>query len=209
MKGYIKKLLRENLIKENAIGKRLIVVDVQPEYEKAFGRMHYELFSYINENYSELGGLTFLYNGYDTLGMISEEEYRMWLVDCGLDEDIAYEVELYDKGYAFFRFCIDNDIEHDSIVNLVRYMYDNGVNDSRDLDEEFWNGFVDDYGDENIRELLEYAGDCISVPDLMDYLSRLNNIVLVGGGINECLKEVEIALDALGKNYQTWDKFTY
>jgi hypothetical protein len=209
MKGFIKKLLREELLNESAIGKRLIIVDVQPEYEKVFGNMHYELFSYININYNKLGGLTFLYNGYDTLGMISESEYREWLFENGLDEDIAYDVELYDKGYAFFRFCIDNDIEHDSVVNLVRHMYKNDINDSRDLDSDFWDSFVDNYGDENIRELIENADDCISVPDLMEYLNRFNNIVLVGGGINECLKEVEIALDALDKNYQTWDKFTY
>jgi hypothetical protein len=209
MKQYIKILLREGLLTEDSIGKRLIIVDVQPEYEKVFGNMHYELFSYININYNKLGGLTFLYNGYDTLGMISESEYREWLFENGLDEDIAYDVELYDKGYAFFRFCIDNDIEHDSIVNLVRHMYKNDINDSRDLDSDFWDSFVDNYGDENIRELIENADDCISVPDLMEYLNRFNNIVLVGGGINECLKEVEIALDALDKNYQTWDKFTY
>jgi hypothetical protein len=33
--------------------------------------------------------------------------------------------------------------------------------------------------------------------------------VLCGGGINECLKEVEIALDALNKTYTTFDRFTY
>jgi hypothetical protein len=88
-------------------------------------------------------------------------------------------------------------------------MYKNDINDSRDLDSDFWDSFVDNYGDENIRELIENADDCISVPDLMEYLNRFNNIVLVGGGINECLKEVEIALDALDKNYQTWGKFTY
>lgn len=209
MKGFIKKLVREGLIVERAEGRHLIVVDVQPEYSSAFGRMGMELFSYINENRSKLAGLTFLYNGADTLGMISEGDYRMWLTEEGLDEDIAYEVTMYDKGYAFFRYCIDNGIEHDSIVRLVKYMYENGVNDSRDLDEDFWNGYIGEYGDEDMRELLEYADDCIHVPDLMDFLSRLNNVVLVGGGVNECLREVEIAMDALGKSFETWDRFTY
>ena len=209
MKGLIKRLLREGLIKEDAVGKHLIVVDVQPEYENYMGNLPSELFTYINENYSELRGLTFLYNGEDTLGMISEGEYRDWLYDNGLDEDIAYDVTLYDKGYAFFRYCIDNGIEHDSIVTLVKHMHDNNVNDSRDLDEEFWDSFTSEHGDIDIRDLLEYADDCINIPDLMDILNRLNNVVLVGGGVNECLREVEIAMDALGKQYITWDKYTY
>lgn len=209
MKELIKRLLREGLIKENAVGKHLIVVDVQPEYKNYMGNLPSELFNYINENHSELNGLTFLYNGEDTLGMIGDGEYRMWLVDNGLDEDIAYEVTLYDKGYAFFRYCIDNGIEHDSIVALVKHMHDNNVNDSRDLDDKFWNSFTSEHGDIDIRDLLEYADDCISIPDLMDILNRLNNVVLVGGGVNECLREVEIAMDALGKQYITWDKYTY
>ena len=37
MKNKLKQLLREGLLKEDATGKTLIVVDVQPEYENAFG----------------------------------------------------------------------------------------------------------------------------------------------------------------------------
>jgi hypothetical protein len=214
MKSLIKKLLKDKLnesqiISENAVGRHLIVVDVQPEYASYMGGMQYDLFSYINEHINELAGLTFLYNGEDTMGMVSEHEYRDWLFQNGLDEDIAYEATLYDKGYAFFRNCMDRGGEDDELVNLVRFMRSNNINDSRELDEEFWNAFIDEYGSENIKELMEDSEDCINIPDLMDVLERLNNIVLVGGGINECLKEVELALDALDKNYDTWHKFTY
>ena len=209
MKSFIKHLLRESLLTEVASGKHLIVVDVQPEYESAFNNMHYELFEYINENYNNFNGISFLYNGYDTLGMISEMDYRMWLTDSGLDEEIAYNVELYDKGYAFFRYCIDNDIDDESIINLIKHMVQYDINDSRDLDKEFWNSFMEQYGNENIKELLEFSDDCINIPDLMEFLNPFNNIVLVGGGVNECLKEVEIALHALDKSFQIWDKFTY
>jgi hypothetical protein len=172
-------------------------------------KMQYELFQYINTHINELAGLTFLYNGEDTMGMVSENDYRMWLVENGLDEDIAYEVTLYDKGYAFFRNCMDRGGDDEELVNLVRFMRSNNINDSRELDEEFWEFFVEKYGSENVRELMEYSEDCISIPDLMDFLERYNNVVLVGGGINECLKEVELAMDALDKNYDTWHKFTY
>jgi hypothetical protein len=61
----------------------------------------------------------------------------------------------------------------------------------------------------DVRELLENAGDMISIPDLMDFLRNYNNIVLTGGGINECLKEVEIALLALNKPFNILRQYTY
>jgi hypothetical protein len=197
------------LITENAVGRHLIVVDVQPEYAPWMGGMQTELFEYINTHVEELSDLTFLYNGEDTMGMVSEYEYRDWLIENGLDEEIAYKARLYDKGYAFFRNCMDRGGDDEELVNLVKFMRDNDINDSRELDKKFWKAFVKQYGSKNIRELMEDSEDCINIPDLMDFLERYNNVVLVGGGINECLKEVELAMDALEKNYDTWHKFTY
>jgi hypothetical protein len=202
--------LNENhMLYEDATGKHLIVVDVQPEYSNWMHSLPRELFGYINMYHDSLYNLTFLYNGADTMGMVSEGEYRMWLVESGLDEEIAYEARLYDKGYAFFRNCMDEGVDEEKLVNLVKFMRDNNVYDSRDLTEDFWKSFIDQYGNEDIKELMQDSDDSINIPDLMDYLEPFNNIVLVGGGINECLKEVELALDALDKNYTTWHKFTY
>lgn len=189
-------------------GKNLIVVDIQPEYEK---NIHFlgSFIDFLNTNYENLSSITFLYNGYDTLGMINEYDYKMWWVKNGLDENIIDESEFYDKGYAFFRYCIDSSIEDETTTNLVRMMVEKNINDSRELDEEFWNEFVERYGNEDVRKLLEFADDCINIPDLMDFLSTYNNIVMVGGGINECLKEVEIALNSMDKPYTTIPKFLY
>jgi uncharacterized protein related to proFAR isomerase len=38
---------------------------------------------------------------------------------------------------------------------------------------------------------------------------KFNNIVLLGGGIDECLKEVEIALLSLDMEYETLQEFIY
>lgn len=212
MKNIIKDLLREGLLKENAIGRHLIVV--QPEYAQWMNGIEKGLFEYINTHIHELNNLTFLYNGEDTMGMVSEHEYRDWLVNKGLDEDIAYNVKMYDKGYAFFRYCMDFNIPHETIVNLIKFMVHNNINDSREINAKFWKQFVkeykdDDYGTGEIRDLLEAASDCINIPDLMKFLTPYNNVVLVGGGVNECLREVELAMDALGKHYETWNRFTY
>ena len=95
-------------------------------------------------------------------------------------------------------------------------MIEKGVNDSRDLDEEFWDEFIDRYKEyldldvSEVRELLEYSGDMINIPDLMDFLKRIQGqITIVGGGLEECLKEVIIALQVLDKPYKIDNNWTY
>jgi hypothetical protein len=189
-------------------GKHLVVVDIQPEYESAISFIP-SFVDFLNSNYESLSNLTFLFNGHDTLGMIEEHDYKMWWLDHGLDEHIIDSVRFYDKGYAFFRYCIDYDIDEEDVSELVRHMIEKGVNDSRDLDKEFWNSFIEKYNKEDIRELLEFSDDCINIPDLMEELEDYRGIVLCGGGIKQCLKEVEIALNALNKPFTILTKYTY
>lgn len=128
----------------------------------------------------------------------------------GVNEEVINNSTFFDKGYAFFRYCIDSGIDHDQIVNLVNFMMKNNINDSRELDEnDFWDKFIEEYGDEDIRELMEMSDDMIYIPDLMNFLKDKSNIILTGGGIDECLKEVEIALMVLNKPYQILEEFTY
>lgn len=207
--------LNENINRLNEImgngveGKNLIIVDIQPEYENYFGFRVSEFTDYINENMEGLNSVTFLYNGADTMGMVSEDEFKYWLVENGLDEDNIYECRFYDKGYAFFRYCMDEGIDEDSIVNLVKFLISNNINSTQDMDEEMWDQYVQQHGEEDLRDLMEFASDCLSVPDLMDYLEDFRDIVICGGGINECFKEVEIALQALDKPYGTVNRFIY
>lgn len=200
--------LLEQVLTEDVSGKHLVVVDVQPEYESSFGSMSETLAEFINENYNHFSKVTFLFNGPD-LGMIEEGEYKHWWYDQGLEEEIIYNSDFFDKGYAFFRYCMDKGIDDEQISNLVRYMLEKGVHDSRELDKEFWGEFIERYGNEDIRELIEFSDDAIHIPDLIDELKTYGNILICGGGINECLKEVEIALDAINKPYTKLDQFTY
>lgn len=214
------KLLREQqrnkLLEDSGIslikGANLISVDIQPEYERGMYFGVENFLNFINQSIDELNSLTFLYNGTDTVGGVDENEYKYWLVDNGLDESVLDYARFYDKGYAFFRTCMDEGHDEEEIVNLVKYMIHHSINDSREIDEEMWNGFMSEYGydSSDVRDLLEPAQDCINIPDLMEYLQRYSGkIVICGGGINECFKEVEIALNALGKNYNILTKFTY
>jgi len=205
----------ETVLTENDLnGKNLIVVDVQPEYQNGpYGFGDVEKFvSFINDNADTFNSITFLFNGPD-LGMISESELTHWWYENGLDEDIINMAIFYDKGYAFFRECMDSDIEYEEITLLVKFMYENDINDSRELTDE-WENFkefanVHGIDVEDIVEFLSDSYSTLQIPDLMDFLENYHNIVLIGGGVNECLAEVEIALDALDKDYITLSKYTY
>lgn len=188
---------------------KILSVDVQPEYHKNGFNDNY-LKNYVNFINKQENGIIFLYNGVETLGMVSEKDYIYWLFENGIDEQIIESSKFYDKGYAFFRYCIDSGIYEDDVVDLIKYMYINNITDSRDMKNN-WDEFIEIHGHDHIRELMEFSSDCINVPDLMDYLktSNVNNCIVIGGGRNECLKEVEIALKALNFNYTAIENLIY
>jgi len=189
--------------------KTIINVDIQTEYKNYISFNLYEWVELLN-NKNDENKIIFLFNGPE-LGYQSEDEYKMWLLDLGLNEETIVDSVFYDKGYAFFRYCMDEGIDDELIVDLIKFMIDNNINDTRDIDNDMWNTFTSKskHNTESIRDLLEHASDMIYIPELMNFLKNENNIVLLGGGLNECLKEVEIALLALNKNYVVHNRFTY
>jgi hypothetical protein len=206
---FNRKLKTDRILKEaNVNGKTIINVDIQPEYESYVSFDLTSWAKFLNKS-AKNNRIVFLYNGADTLGMVSEQDYRSWLIENGVR--ITDNAVFYDKGYAFFRYCMDSGIDQDNMVDLVKYMLNNNINDSRDIDSDMWDDYMQTTGhdQQDVRDLLENAGDMIHIPDLMDFLKNYNNIVLTGGGINECLKEVEIGLLALDKPYNILSEYTY
>lgn len=202
---------KNRIINENTYqGKTIINVDIQPEYESYISFNINQWANFLNEN-SQSNRIIFLYNGADTLGMIDKSSYINWLYENGVDEEVLDNATFYDKGYAFFRYCMDNSIDEQTIVDLVKYMANNNINDSREIDEDMWDDFMEEtsHSNQDVRDLLENADDMIRIPELMHFLQRYSNIVLTGGGINQCLKEVEIALLSLDKDYNTYNRFVY
>ena len=201
--------LKSILTEQSFSGKTFISIDIQSEYQKAFGFSIYEYCDFLNN--LDCNRLIFLFNGPD-LGFPDENEYKYWFIENGLNEEVINSAIWYDKGYAFFRYCMDNSLDDEVIANFVRFMYEKNVNDSRDMSREMWAKYLREYrrtDKKELYELLRDSEDCVNIPDLMDFLKRWNNIVLTGGGVDECLKEVEIALLALRKPHQIYSKYTY
>lgn len=184
-----------------------VVVDVQPEYENVFSFDVGDLLHAANEYDKVL----FLYNGADTLGMVSEDDLRhYYLKKLDYDEE-AYNnlmsgAIFFDKGYGFFRDIMDSSacFDRPSIVKIVGYMIDNNVSDIRDLNE-------DDVEKIGVGELLfddlEVYG--FWLPELSDVLPLWTGSDIMGGGRNECMAEVEILGNAQGLRFNQRNEFIY
>jgi len=212
--GLLKETQRHRMLETAGINSlqstNLISVDIQQEYQDGFGFQPIYFGNMINTNYEAMNSLTFLFNGPD-LGFPTEEEYRWWLIEeCGIEEEIINTAKFYDKGYAFFRYCMDEGIDDDELVDFIKFMIAHDINDSREINADMWTSFMQEYGYQDIQDLLEPAEDMINIPDLMDFLKNYNGRLMVcGGGINECLKEVELALMVLDKPYNVLTEFTF
>lgn len=190
----------------------IIVVDVQPEYKDHISFDTSRFFSYLNRVLARSNRrVCFLYNGADTLGMISEHDLIEMYQEYGFEWAHDGRVSFYDKGYAFFRYCMDSGIDNEDIAILLKFMIDNDINDSRDLKRhDLWDEFMAVYNKQELRDLLEVSGDCISIPDVMEHIKKYGkNIELCGGGLSECLNEIEIALMVNKQTYKLNHDWTY
>lgn len=115
--------------------------------------------------------------------MINEDDYKFWWLENGLNEDIIKDSTFYDKGYAFFRNCMDSGMDKQVIINFVRFMIDNNITDSRDLNRDMWAKYLRQYRVTDKKEaydLLHNEREMLYIPDLMDFIKRFHNIVLCG-----------------------------
>jgi hypothetical protein len=90
-------------------------------------------------------------------------------------------------------------------------MIDNDVYSNRDMTDELWEELESksniDLND--IKTLLLDQDEFFNIPEVMDFLRNQRNIILTGGGIDECLKEVELALLSLNISYSTHSEFLF
>jgi len=188
----------------------ILVIDVQPEYLDSIYFSIPEMLTFLQEQWEKPNSdVVFLYNGYESLGMIEEDELKSFYdeqIDYSEEYTVISDAPYFDKGYAYFRSCMDSGFADDEIVPFVRYMYNMNINDSRDID---WESLQEKLSPELV-EFLEEEREVLIIPDLMTRLEEIwGPITLIGGGLSACLKEVEIALMALGKDYQIYRKFVY
>ena len=120
--------------------------------------------------------------------------------------------QIVDKGYGYFRGWMDQGISDQTIIKTIRLMYQNKVNDSREL---FGGEDSDDYA-LNFKQFIgpEFEhwmlSDNISVNwTSVAQLKRFSGSYIVGGGRNECLKEVELLMNSFNIKYTRINSMVY
>jgi hypothetical protein len=191
-----------------------IVVDVQPEYCKDNPRSFISAPESICERI-----INFVAKQTGPVLMFVNAE------DTGLTYDTAYEIKQYwedilgyypdwnrfqivDKGYGYLRSWMDNGIPDNIIIATIRELYRQKQDSTENLQ----------FKDKNltpieiaIKQTIEdMRGDPITVYwTSIAQLKKFNGAYIMGGGRNECLREVELLMNAFNIKYKRIDSLVY
>jgi len=191
-----------------------IVVDVQPEYcGIGDGDENYVCVNIIDFINQRTGPVLMFINAEvsghspDTLN-----DVKLYWEDSGFDPNNWRKVEIVDKGFGYFRSWMDRGTSPRTIIKVIREMYNQKVSDSREL----YGGELDPKYEENMRKLMgsdfrDYdLDDSISVNwTSVAQLKRYNGAYIMGGGREECLREVELLMNAFNIKYRRIDSLVY
>ena len=196
----------------------IICVDVQPEYcDSNTSQICSDIIHFVNKQTgpvlmfvnAEQDGLT-----RDTISSIKqfwEETASMLLRSFWHEKPIINwnRFTIVDKGYGFFRSYLDADVEPRLIIKLIRYMYQKNVYDAREI---VWPAFNKRTSDETelMHLVQQFENETFSIKwTSISQLKQFNGAYLVGGGRNECLREVEILMNAFNIKYKRISRLVY
>ena len=203
----------------------VICVDVQPEYSGMNDGDENPVFEDIIQFVNNQTGPVLMYVNAEDQGLSGDtvQDVKSYWEDTIRGEDADPEdyddspinwnrFQIVDKGYGFFRNFIDAGISDKVIIKTIRLMYQNKVYDSREL-------FGGEHSDDYAEKFEQFIGDEFESWMLSDgitvkwtsvaQLKRFSGAYIVGGGRNECLKEVELLMNAFNIKYKRIDHLVY
>ena len=191
-----------------------IVVDVQPEYCGIYdgdeSPVCVDIINFVNK---QTGPILMLVNAEDQgLTRDTIKDIKVYWEDSGFDPSNWSRVEIVDKGYGYFRSWMDSGIDPSVIIKIIREMYSQRVTDSRDLFQKIYNHSYEDL-------MTQLIGQTPTSTQLYDpiivewtsvaQLKKFNGSYIVGGARNECLREVELLMNAFNIKYKRINSLVY
>ena len=197
----------------------LLIIDVQPEYSNSSNRILPGIQQMIQK---ANGKIVIVYNdfgGGDTPEQVfnylagNDDEDDGYTYDEDEDDYVPrqqtpleqklHNSQFIQKEFGFLRGWMDNGVEDRIIIEVIRAMYQHKVYDSRDIEPEWVS--------ENAQEILENTADSIFVQDWVpvQLLHSLQPFYMMGGGRNECLREIELICHAFNIKFKRIDSLIY
>lgn len=211
----------------------VIVVDVQPEYSGINDGGENPVFPEIIHFVNNQTGPVLMFVNAEEHGLTGDtiQSVKQYWDDtiCPEEERYVHDEEndeyvenldcpkinwnrftIVDKGYGWFREYMDAGWVSDrEIIQLIRYMYQKRVNDARNLTFPPIDKRTEE--DTALHRLVE---EMENVPFIINWTSvaqikKFNGAYIVGGGRNECLREVELLMNAFNIKYKRIDSLVY
>ena len=136
----------------------------------------------------------------------------MFWEDYGFEPKNWKRVTFDDKGYGYFRTYMDNGVTDAKIIKLIRYMYLQKVSDSRELfggedsenyEPQFKKFMGNDFHDWMLFDPLYIKWTSVA------RLKKFSGSYIYGGGRHECLKEVQLLMNAFNIKYKEIKSLIY
>lgn len=208
----------------------VIVVDVQPEYNGGpWPPANPKFIQIMNFVQKQTGPVLFFVNAEDQglSGDSIQQIQQFWDETLGTegeegeDENGDYyynepkspidwrRFEIVDKGYGYLRSWMDHGIEPATIIATIRELYQQKTSDSRELQFPAFNRRTPQQA-LIMGAMQEMEDDPISVNwTSVAQLKRFNGAYIVGGARDQCLREVELLMNAFNIRYKRIDSLIY
>jgi len=192
---------------------RCIVIDVQPEYTGVNDGSELpwidDMMAWLNRQ----GPVLMFVNAEDTgITMDTIPDIQEYWNDSGYDPSKWNQTTIVDKGYGYMRAWMDQGVSDAAIIKTIRELYNQKKTDTREL---FSGDDSETYQDE-MSNFLGYewhewmADDSLIVEwTSIGQLKQFNGAYLMGGGREECLREVTLLMNAFNIKYKLVQEFIY
>jgi len=189
----------------------VIVVDVQPEYSGMNDGDENSVFTEIIQFVNHQTGPVLMFVNAEDQGLSGDtvQSIKEYWDDSGFAPENWRRVQIADKGYGYLRSWMDHGIEPATIIATIRELYQQKKTDSRELQFPASNRRTPQQS-LIMGAMQEMEDDPISVNwTSIAQLKRFSGAYIVGGARDQCLREVELLMNAFNIRYKRIDSLVY